>query len=213
MGEQTEEERVSGMSKHIIDGLRYAYEAYCRGDIEEAVDAIDVDPNILWIEPNEFYAGGTYRGRQGSSITSRSRIPRASRCGMCRKRSWSSETRLRYSYISKPGPRAVVSHERATLPMSIPFMKGRSCRCRRTLIRLRLAKPSDLLTTHARERKWAPSLETERARNQKVANQQAMERRTGAVIHGIKWPPKTAYIPRDAQRDKLKQRRKGSLVL
>jgi hypothetical protein len=92
-------------------------------------------------------------------------------------------------------------------------MKGRSCRCRRTLILLRLAKPSDLLTTNARERKWTPSLETERARNQKVANQQAMERRTGAVIHGIKWPPKTAYIPRDAQRDKLKQRRKGSLVL
>ena len=65
MGEQTEEESVSVMSKHIIDGLRYAYEAYCRGDIEGAVDAIDIDPNILWIEPKEFYAGGTYRGRQG----------------------------------------------------------------------------------------------------------------------------------------------------
>jgi len=34
MGEQTEEERVSVTSKNIIDGLRYAYEAYCRGDIE-----------------------------------------------------------------------------------------------------------------------------------------------------------------------------------
>lgn len=45
MGEQTEEERVSVMSKNIIDGLRYAYEAYCRGDIEGAVDAIDVDAN------------------------------------------------------------------------------------------------------------------------------------------------------------------------
>jgi len=65
MGEQTEEERVSVMSKNIIDGLRYAYEAYCRGDIEGAVDAIDVDPDILWIEPKEFYAGGTYLGRQG----------------------------------------------------------------------------------------------------------------------------------------------------
>lgn len=52
------------MSKIIIDGLRYAYEAYCRGDIEGAVDAIDVDPDILWIEPKEFYAGGTYRGRE-----------------------------------------------------------------------------------------------------------------------------------------------------
>ena len=49
MGEQIEEESVSGMSKHIIDGLRYAYEADCRGDIEGAVDAIDLDPDILWI--------------------------------------------------------------------------------------------------------------------------------------------------------------------
>ena len=65
MGEQTEEERVSVMSKNIIDGLKYAYEAYCRGDIEGAVDAIDLDPDILWIEPKEFYACGTYRGRQG----------------------------------------------------------------------------------------------------------------------------------------------------
>src|SRR5260370_34682614 len=64
MGEQIEEQRVSGMSKNIIDAPRYAYEAYCRGDIEGAVDAIDLDPNILWIEPNEFYAGGTYRGRE-----------------------------------------------------------------------------------------------------------------------------------------------------
>jgi hypothetical protein len=64
MGEQTEEERVSGMNKNIIDGLRYAYEAYGRGDSEGAVDAIDVDPDILWIEPKEFYSGGTYRGRE-----------------------------------------------------------------------------------------------------------------------------------------------------
>ena len=76
MGEQIEEERVSGMSKNIIDGLRYAYEAYCRGDSEEAVDAIDVDPNILWIEPKEFYAGGTYRGREA-----RHRLPHARVCG------------------------------------------------------------------------------------------------------------------------------------
>jgi hypothetical protein len=50
------------MSKTSIDGLRHAYEAYCRGDIQGAVDSIDLDPNILWIEPKEFYAGGTYQG-------------------------------------------------------------------------------------------------------------------------------------------------------
>jgi hypothetical protein len=43
MGEQIEEERVSGMSKNITDRLRYAYEAYCRGDSEGTVDTIDVD--------------------------------------------------------------------------------------------------------------------------------------------------------------------------
>jgi hypothetical protein len=31
------------MSKNITDRLRYAYEAYCRGDIEGTVDTIDVD--------------------------------------------------------------------------------------------------------------------------------------------------------------------------
>src|SRR5215469_4759784 len=150
------------MSKNIIDRLRYAYEAYCRGDIEGAVDAIDVDPDILWIEPNEFYPVAPIWDERRSSITSRLRMRRPSRCSMCRKRSWSSETKLRCSYISRPGPRAVVSRERATLPMSIPFMKGRSCRCRPTLILLRLAKPSDILTNKARYRKWAPYLKTER---------------------------------------------------
>lgn len=53
------------MSKTMIDGLKHAYEAYCRGDIQGAVDSIDLDPNILWIEPKEFHAGGTYHGRQG----------------------------------------------------------------------------------------------------------------------------------------------------
>lgn len=53
------------MSKTIIDGLRHAYEAYCRGDIQGAVDSIDIDPKIVWIEPKEFFAGGTYQGRQG----------------------------------------------------------------------------------------------------------------------------------------------------
>jgi len=53
------------MNKPIVEGLRHAYEAYCRGDIQEAVDSIDIDSSILWIEPNEFYAGGTYQGRQG----------------------------------------------------------------------------------------------------------------------------------------------------
>ena len=52
------------MSKTSIDALRHAYEAYCRGDIQGVVDSIDIDPNILWIEPKEFSAGGTHQGCQ-----------------------------------------------------------------------------------------------------------------------------------------------------
>jgi ketosteroid isomerase-like protein len=53
------------MNKHIIDNLRRGYDAFSRGDIQDAVDTLDPDPDILWSEPEDFYAGGTYRGRQG----------------------------------------------------------------------------------------------------------------------------------------------------
>ena len=53
------------MHEHIIEGLRRAYEAFSRGDIQGAVDAVDMDPDILWTEPETFYAGGTYREREG----------------------------------------------------------------------------------------------------------------------------------------------------
>lgn len=53
------------MNKHIIDNLRRGYDAFSRGDIQGAVDALDTDPDVLWSEPEGFYAGGTYRGPQG----------------------------------------------------------------------------------------------------------------------------------------------------
>ncbi len=59
------EEREARMNKHIIDSLRRAYDAFSRGDIQGAVEALDLDPDILWSEPESFYAGGTYRGPQG----------------------------------------------------------------------------------------------------------------------------------------------------
>ncbi|HTK05538.1 MAG TPA: nuclear transport factor 2 family protein [Ktedonobacteraceae bacterium] len=52
------------MDKHIIERIRNAYGAFSRGDIQGIVDAVDLDANALWIEPEEFYAGGIYRGRQ-----------------------------------------------------------------------------------------------------------------------------------------------------
>jgi hypothetical protein len=55
------------MNTHIIDDLRRAYDAFSRGDIQGAVDALDPHPDILWSEPESFYAGGTYRGPQGVS--------------------------------------------------------------------------------------------------------------------------------------------------
>ena len=53
------------MTIHIVDSLRRGYEAFSRGDIQGAVDIIDPDPDILWSEPADFYAGGTYQGREG----------------------------------------------------------------------------------------------------------------------------------------------------
>lgn len=53
------------MNKHIIEGLRRAYDAFSRGDIQGAVEAVEFDPDVLWSEPEDFYAGGTYRGPQG----------------------------------------------------------------------------------------------------------------------------------------------------
>jgi ketosteroid isomerase-like protein len=53
------------MDTHIIENLRRGYGAFSRGDIQGAVAAIDPDPDILWSEPVDFYAGGTYRGPQG----------------------------------------------------------------------------------------------------------------------------------------------------
>jgi ketosteroid isomerase-like protein len=53
------------MTDSIIDGIRRAYEAFSRGDIQSAVNAVEMAPDILWVEPPEFYAGGTYHGRQG----------------------------------------------------------------------------------------------------------------------------------------------------
>lgn len=36
------------MNKHIIDNLRRGYDAFSRGDIQGAVDALDPDPDILF---------------------------------------------------------------------------------------------------------------------------------------------------------------------
>jgi ketosteroid isomerase-like protein len=53
------------MSKDIIEGIRRAYDAFNRGDIQGAIKAVGLDPDIVWSEPESFYAGGTYHGPEG----------------------------------------------------------------------------------------------------------------------------------------------------
>ena len=45
-------------------GLREAYAAFNRGDIDAAVRILD--PDVEWIEPAEFPGGGTYHGIEGA---------------------------------------------------------------------------------------------------------------------------------------------------
>jgi uncharacterized protein len=45
-------------------GLREAYAAFNRGDVNAAVRILD--PGIEWIEPPEFPGGGTYHGVEGA---------------------------------------------------------------------------------------------------------------------------------------------------
>jgi len=53
------------MGKLTIEEIRRGYEAFSQGDIQGAVDALNPDPDIIWSEPTDFYAGGTYHGPQG----------------------------------------------------------------------------------------------------------------------------------------------------
>jgi ketosteroid isomerase-like protein len=48
----------------LIQGLRDAYAAFNRGDIDAAVQLLSSD--VEWIEPKEFPGGGTYHGRNGA---------------------------------------------------------------------------------------------------------------------------------------------------
>ncbi len=43
-----------------VEGLRAAYAAFNRGDLNAAVELLD--PRVEWIEPNDFPGGGTYHG-------------------------------------------------------------------------------------------------------------------------------------------------------
>jgi uncharacterized protein len=47
-----------------IAGLREAYAAFNRGDINAAVRILD--PGVEWIEPPDFPGGGTYHGSEGA---------------------------------------------------------------------------------------------------------------------------------------------------
>ena len=50
-------------TEQAIAGLRAAYAAFNRGDIDAAVGLLD--PQVEWTEPSEFPGGGTYHGLDG----------------------------------------------------------------------------------------------------------------------------------------------------
>jgi uncharacterized protein len=50
--------------EQAIAGLRDAYAAFNRGDIDAAVRLLD--PQVEWIEPSEFPGGGAYHGVEGA---------------------------------------------------------------------------------------------------------------------------------------------------
>lgn len=50
-------------TEKAIAGLRAAYTAFNRGDIDAAVELLD--PNVEWTEPTEFPGGGAYHGVDG----------------------------------------------------------------------------------------------------------------------------------------------------
>jgi uncharacterized protein len=51
-------------TEKAIAGLRAAYAAFNRGDIDAAVQLLD--PNVEWTEPTEFPQGGAYHGVDGA---------------------------------------------------------------------------------------------------------------------------------------------------
>jgi ketosteroid isomerase-like protein len=51
-------------TESAISGLRAAYAAFNRGDIDAAVQLFD--PNVEWVEPAEFPGGGSYHGVEGA---------------------------------------------------------------------------------------------------------------------------------------------------
>jgi uncharacterized protein len=51
-------------TEKAIAGLRAAYAAFNRGDIDATVQLFD--PNVEWIEPTEFPGGGAYHGVEGA---------------------------------------------------------------------------------------------------------------------------------------------------
>jgi uncharacterized protein len=50
--------------EQAIAGLRAAYSAFNRGDIDAAVELLD--PRVEWTEPSVFQGGGTYHGIDGA---------------------------------------------------------------------------------------------------------------------------------------------------
>src|SRR5258708_37494528 len=60
------EEREARMNKHIIDSLRRAYDAFSRGDIQGAVEALDLAQIFSGASPKAFMREEPIRGLKES---------------------------------------------------------------------------------------------------------------------------------------------------
>lgn len=114
-------------ANQAIAGLRAAYAAFSRGDLDAAVQLLN--PDVEWTEPAEFPGGGTYHGVDGAR-----RYLAQSRAGAAQVISQPEQflpagDRIVVFVHARVLPKAAPSGRTSAWPTSIPFAMAGSPRC------------------------------------------------------------------------------------